>query len=57
MNRKRMIHAAVSMCKKLFVIGVTRISRCEIFDSCSTKFTIINSEINSSLKMYHVREF
>ena len=52
-----MIHAAVSMCKKLFVIGVTRISRCEIFDSCSTKFTIINSEINSSLKMYHVREF
>ena len=48
MNEKRMDHAAVSMGNKLFVIGGDRISSCEIFDSFSRKFTVINSEITVS---------
>ena len=48
MNEKRRNHASVSMSNKLFVIGGQKISSCEVFDSCSRKFTIINSEIKVS---------
>ena len=45
MNEKRWCHAAVSMGNKLFVIGGYKISSCEVFDSCSRKFTTITSEM------------
>ena len=48
MNEKRCNHASVSMGNKLFVIGGYNISSCEVFDSCSRKFTIIISEIKVS---------
>ena len=32
----------------LFVIGGSKISSCEVFDSCSRKFTIINSQMKVS---------
>ena len=36
------------MGNKLFVIGDDRTLSCEVFDSCSRKFTIINSEMKVS---------
>ena len=45
MNEKRINHAAVSMGNKLFVIGGDIRYNCEVLDSFSRKFTIINSEI------------
>ena len=47
-NDKRRNHAAVSMGNKLFVIGGSRISSCEVFDSWSRIFTNINSEMKVS---------
>ena len=43
-----MSHASVSMGNKLFVIGGRKISSCEIFNSCSRKFTIFTSEMKVS---------
>ena len=48
MNEKRYLHASVSMGNKFFVIGGSRISSSEVFDSCSRKFSIINSQMNLS---------
>ena len=48
MNDKRWYHDAVSMSNKLFVVGGSRISSCEVFDSCSRKFTTITFEIKVS---------
>ena len=45
---KRYKHAAVSMGNKLFVIGWSYTTNCEVFDSYSRKFTKINSEIKGS---------
>ena len=36
------------MSNKLFVFGGSRISSCEVFDSCSRKFTTITFEIKVS---------
>ena len=58
MNDKRCNHAAVSMGNKLFVVGGIRISSCEVFDSCSRKFTNIKSEIKvSALEVNYFRTF
>ena len=41
-------HASVSMGNKLFVIGgYTDVDCCEIFDSCSRKFTLLNLPKNN----------
>ena len=48
MKDKRSSHVAVSMGNKLFVIGGYRISSCEVFDTCSRKFTIIKLEMKVS---------
>ena len=41
-------HAVVSMVNKMFVIGGEHTTSCEVFDSCSRKFTKIISEIQIS---------
>ena len=43
MNEKRCDHASVSMGNKMFVIGGCVKSTCEIFDSCSRKFSYIKT--------------
>ena len=48
MIEERSYHAVVSMGNKMFVIGGEKTKSCEVFDSCSRKFTKINSEIKSS---------
>ena len=56
MNIKRCNHAAVSRGNKLFVIGGSRISSCEVFDSSCRKFTTIISDIKmSTLERYCYR--
>ena len=45
---KRCHHASVSVGNKLFIIGGYKISSCEVFDSCSRKFTFINSNMKVS---------
>ena len=58
MNEKRMSNALIGIGNKLFVIGGRRISSCEVFDSCSRKFTFINSDIKvSSLETNYFRAF
>ena len=46
MIETRFNHAAVSMGNKMFVIGGSHKTSCEVFDSFSRKFTKINSEIS-----------
>ena len=46
------------MGNKLFVIGGMHISSCKVFDSCSRKFTTINSAIKvSSLEINYCEAF
>ena len=49
MVEERSSHAAVSVSNKMFVIGGYKNTNCEIFDSCSRKFTSIYSEISPDL--------
>ena len=45
MNDKKDDHTAVSIGIKLFIFREMHFSSCEVFDSCSRKFTIINLEM------------
>ena len=54
MNEERTIHSAVSMGNKLFVNNGFNTTSSEVFDSCSRKFTEINSGIKvPDLKSCH----
>ena len=46
MIEERSDHAAVSMGNKIFVIGGVRTTSCEVFDSYSRKFTMLNTRLN-----------
>ena len=57
MIEERCNHAAVSMGNKLFVIGGSKTTNCELFDSFSRKFTNINSEIFPILETWYYDAF
>ena len=48
---ERSNHAAASIGRKMFVIGGNQTTSCEVFDSCSRKFTIIES----GLKIHEIK--
>ena len=46
-------HAAVGMGRKMFVVGRLQTTSCEVFDSCSRKFT----KIESGLKKHEIKSW
>ena len=55
MIKVRHYHASVSMGNKLFVVGGYNTSSCEVFDSYSRKYTLINLDIINSIDTYNFK--
>ena len=53
MNKERSCHASVSMGNKLFVIGGYSNTSCEVFDSFSRNFTIVNASLIDTIKPFN----
>ena len=53
MIKERYYHASVSMGNKLFVIGGYSNTSCEVFDSFSRNFTVVNESLIETIKPFN----